>query len=278
MKAAVRFIIALFATSFLETPPLYATHIPEGWYVGFQGEVSTQRNLNFGLPVTSIFDQNVVADLRTLFADYGININRVFVPGRIKYSMGGGFGAQAGYRLCGFRLEGEITANYSPYKQLYLNDVLFKRRVQVTTFPVIGPVITFPFTMGGSTWLFGALANLYYDLYFTDDAEWIPYAGLGIGYAYINNQFTLNFIPQTRVRNTTTPATPTSPFYTLFKYNRSNTVPVAQMIAGLSYQLDDFFSAGLDYRYLASSSVDTFTNKRLTLQSINVTFNHWFNC
>ena len=54
-------------------------------------------------------------------------------------------------------------------------------------------------------------------------------------------------------------------------------VGVFLVIVGVGYFVDDFTSIGLDFRYLATKSIEPF-NSRNEIASLNVTLNGSFDC
>ncbi|KTD06850.1 outer membrane protein [Legionella jamestowniensis] len=228
----------------------------EGWYAGLMGTLSYTPSLDFTLS-TSSFNA-----LNSALIFIG-NPPLLSPAGEIDYSVGGGGGGQLGYRYCGFRFEGQLLFNYSPYDTLKVGGYSIGKN-QNTALP-------FPFSalsMSGSTSLGAALFNVYYDFYSDDwdDISWVPYVGLGIGYGYIQNKLELDF--------NTTPGL-ANPVIVKVDFKENTSTPVGQAIIGISYLFNDNFSMGLDYRYVTTKEINGF-NERYSLHTLNLNFNYWF--
>ncbi|HHF7348552.1 TPA: outer membrane protein [Legionella feeleii] len=230
----------------------------EGWYAGATGIVSYAPRINAG---THPRPRGVVSDLAGT---------------QIAYSIGGGGGGQIGYRICYFRVEGELFFDYNPVTRLTVDGLSFKRHfVPFNAFVVnsLAPFATSGGTPGiqikGNTSFGGAMINGYYDIYDEDDdPSFVPYIGLGIGYAHISSQ--LNFYG---IANPTV-TQPSNEFFITGGKTSSNT-PVGQIILGLSYFYSDETSFGLDYRYMSTRTISAF-DTRFQVHTLNLFFNYTF--
>ncbi len=194
--------------------------------------------------------------------------------------IGGGGGAQIGYRLCNFRAEAELLFNY-----------INSQSLNVGTCTLLSPLV--PFTgdcledsflvngtgfKGNTAALYGMI-NAYYDFLRTDpECNIVPYIGLGIGAVRIRD--TINFV------NTTLPLPLGVNSSYAAKANFNSTA--AQGILGVNVFLDDFTWIAMDYRYLATgtinstgtlSTADSFLipdNIRYALHTLNFTINFSF--
>ena len=165
-------------------------------------------------------------------------------------------GGQIGYRFCDrYRVEAELLYNKNPYS--FLN---------IGNYTVHSPSTSTGLRMQGGTTSGIAFANGYYDFLSDDDtSSVVPYAGLGIGYAYLYNavEFYNNevLVPNSHQKT-------------------SSTRPAGQAILGVSYFLDDFMSFGIDFRYYGTITTKTTTSRTnqmlspsLSVGSINFLFN-----
>ncbi|CEK10193.1 outer membrane protein [Legionella hackeliae] len=235
----------------------FSATLSDGWYAGLMGELSYTPSLDFTLSSTSF------SSINSLLTSLG------YAPltspaGEVKYSTGGGIGGQIGYRYCGFRFEGELLYNYSPYDEITVGGLTIGKNQNTA--------LAYPFSalsISGNTSLGAALFNVYYDFYSDDwdEVSWVPYVGLGIGYGYVQNKLQLDF-------NSTTSggaAVTTS----LIDFKENTSTPVGQAILGISYLFNDSFSMGLDYRYVTTREISGF-NERYSIHTLNLNFNYWF--
>ncbi|TIE93034.1 hypothetical protein DI028_15555 [Legionella pneumophila] len=91
------------------------------------------------------------------------------------------------------------------------------------------------------------------------DGSFVPYLGLGLGYGTVRSNFKLYNV---NYNNSQVP---------IFESKESSSAAMAQGILGISYFLDDFAAFGLDFRYLATSRVDSL-DASLRIPTVNVSF------
>lgn len=270
MNKLYRFTLAgLLASSTI----ISATQATDGWYFGLFGTASYVPTADF------VLSPSQLAILQSNIINYNLfNSPNVPVPltpnGEIKYQFGGGLGGQLGYRYCGFRFEGELLWDYNTYKNITVGGVSFGKNQQtVTTQFATGTVttITNPYSMSGHVQLGAGFLNVLYDIYNheSQDITWMPYVGVGIGFANIKNNWVINI-------NQLNPNTGVFGFFPVLDVNASETTPVGQAIVGLDYQLDDYFSVGMDYRYIISKQLKNLDD-RFAFHTLNFNFNYWFN-
>ncbi|RMX19118.1 hypothetical protein EAS68_06690 [Legionella jordanis] len=257
MKTYLKFGLAGFM---LASSSAFSDVPPDGWYGGLFGTLSKTPSLDFTIP----------------YADFSVintALNFVGSPiltspaGSVKYSLGYGGGVDIGYRLCGFRFEGELLYDHNPYDSISVGGV--------TLTDSQNTALAFPFsylTVGGKTDMGAAFFNIYYDFYnFDEDVSWIPYIGLGLGYARVKNTVDLDVIVPPNGIAIATPGGAIN----LGSLSETTSTPAGQIIAGISYQFSDQFSAGLDYRYVTTKTI-SILDERFTVHSLNLNFNFWF--
>lgn len=278
MKYFLKFgLPALLASSAAFTAAIPA----EGWYAGLFGLGSSFPSTNFNLTPAEVNNINNSINAYNAMIPFFSVPRPLAVPllmnghGKIKYSFGGGIGGQVGYRWCGFRLEGELLYNYDGLKEFSVGGITFSKKQRTTTI-VSGianntVVVTNPYTINGHTQLGAGLINVFYDFYDfdADEISFYPYVGLGVGYAKANNKVTINY-------NATNPVNRQVLQTKLLEVTGNDSTAIGQAIVGVGFQLDDNFSLFLDYRYLTTRRLKVI-NERLTLNTINLGFNYWFN-
>jgi len=212
----------------------FAVNPVEGIYGGINGDVMHGTNPNF----------NVVVAGTT-------------IPGSLKYSqVGGGGGAQLGYRIRNYRIEGQATYTFLPYDSFTFGGCTINKNGTSGC-----PALFSSLMLKGDTSTLYGMVNFYYDaVTFGADTNFVPYIGLGIG--------------ASRLKNTTKLMTPT--LGTILNVSTKSSSAAAQVIVGASYYLDDFTWAGVDYRYFSSNNVDVFGDKRFSLSMINFSLNGSF--
>ncbi|MCC5015597.1 outer membrane protein [Legionella sp. 31fI33] len=242
-----------FAGLLLASCSVFSAVPAEGWYAGATGILSYAPTIN---------------------ATHSHPSSPTVLAGtELAYSIGGGGTGQVGYRICYFRVEGELFFDYNPVTRLTVDGVSFKRHF--IPFPFITPPFTpvGPGTPGvkikGNTSFGGAMINGYYDIYDEDDdPSFVPYIGLGVGYAHIASEINFYGIAQPVTAGTS------SEFFITGGKTSSNT-PVGQIILGLSYFYNDETSFGLDYRYMTTRTISAF-DTRFQVHTLNLFFNYTF--
>jgi outer membrane protein OmpA-like peptidoglycan-associated protein len=139
-----------------------------------------------------------------------------------KMNEGFGAGLALGYQGVGWpglRLEGEIAVRSNGIKS-----------VTDTTGPLLPPGATF--NAKGNITSLAFMANALYD--FMPDSQWTPYLGVGIGAARLSLE-------------------DAGPAGTSINANATNWQFAYQGIAGVKYAFNPKWSAGLDYRYFATT-------------------------
>lgn len=168
----------------------------------------------------------------------------------ITHSISGNIGGQIGYRYCHFRGELEFVYNNGPYKSLQLGSITLNKASKWNT----------DLAMKGETNTVALLVNGFYDFYTPGQTVFLsPYAGLGIGYAYVRDSVSFFYNNQMLSGSNLT---------------QNSTVPAGQGILGLGYFLDDYTFFGLDVRYLTTSNTQSGTHMQSA--SLNLTFNGTF--
>jgi len=211
-----------------------------GWYAGLIAGGTITPSINFLLPGFTPYSN---------------------IPSKLSYGIGGNGGFQLGYRCDQLRFEGEFDFNYSPYNKLNIGGLIIRKSSNIN-------ILRFK----GSTQFFGAFANAYYELFAAEnDISFVPYVGLGIGYAKIKQSFTIY-----------TPAISTPAFPLLYvpsvaiSDSGSKSAPLGQAIIGINYFFDDVTSLGLDGRYITSRQIRDFGNERMVAETINLVLNFTF--
>lgn len=247
----------------------------EGWYGGLMGTVSYPPSIDFTLPSSTITGINtIITNLNTRLLANGFTTLPLLISnqGELSYRVGGGGGGQIGYRHCNFRFEGELLFNYNNYDKLTIDGLTLKTHQQQaiilsspTSTATIAP------TIDGHTDFGAAFLNLFYDFFDEDnDPTWVPYVGLGIGYAYVQDKLSITY-PIT----ITTPPVSTTTSVQRLTVKDSTSTPIAQAIIGISYFYNDDTSFGMDYRYLTTRTIDSL-DARLKVHTLNFNFNYSF--
>ena len=230
MNFALKFGVA---SMLLVSGSTFSANVVPGWYGGiFLG---------------GTFRPNQPINLFTPF------LPGVLLPGRIYYEILGNIGGEIGWRMDHFRAEAEIDYVGNPYQKLEIagTRVPSRKRSRRLHF-------------NGSSSIGAIFLNGYYDFFpLESDCDFGPYAGLGIGYAYIQNhlKFYNNNI-----------------YLTGTNYRQTKSVPIGQIILGTNYFLDDFTAFSLDYRYASSKNVNDFGGSRVQYHSLNFGFSGSFDC
>lgn len=275
MKRSSQFAL----TSLFLANSVFAATPSEGWYWGLMGGLSYTPSIDISGPnplpflqINQIINPNPVpVTSNSTFVSYvtGLpivnrahpslsyaTVSSAFTPtmnGSLEYKVGGNFGTQLGYRICNFRAEGELVFNYAPLSQVKIGGVSIKRHVTLTN----------PIRLSGQSVVGAGLINGYYDFYDEEnDPTWVPYLGLGIGYAYVRNSVTFS-LPYLYINS----------FSLNVKGNES--APIGQAILGISYYASDDLSIGLDYRYITTRTISSI-NSRIQTNTLNLNFNYYF--
>lgn len=233
-------------SSLLLSASVYAVNPSQGFYLGLFGEISS------GPPsYTQLYD--LVTPDR----------NYTFI-GRSNFSRigGGGFGL-LGYRYNQVRFEVEGLYNWAGAGSFIFEGCRLQSPNILTPIGACdGPVSTLAREtnagFNGSISALYGLVNVVYDIIdYDSDRNLFPYLGVGLGYLSLKNQ--VNFI------NTVTKKPNQSSIGTSALFNNT----AAQVILGLGYFMDDFTWGSIDYRYISSTVLRDFDNKRFALHTLN---------
>lgn len=212
-------------------------------------------------------------------ANYAANVPFTYVtqrdnqkPGQLGHDIMGTIGGQVGYRWCdNFRLEFEGVYNNSPYAYLRLNHVT-----------VYDHDTSSGLRMTGQTQSGLALFNFFYDIFGDFSSDVVPYVGLGVGYAYIDNKIEFYYNDEQLINYSEELAN----LVNAYPENSHRGSIIGQAIAGVSYYLDDFAYFGLDVRYATSAEqtilarqterVQNQFNAKYQIYSLNIIFNGAF--
>ena len=220
-----------------------------GWYAGFIGSVSFMPKLQFSL---LNLDQ---------FTNYpaGAGLPGTVIDGEVNYKVMGGGGGQIGYRWCdNYRAETEVIFITNEYNSIKIGDYTIKRANSIDAATGLN--------QNGHTNIWGALVNVYYDFYRpAQEGNYVPYVGLGLGYASVQNLLVLNYNGQQLQP----------------RLSYTNSTAAGQAIIGVSYFLDDFTSFNLDYRYFSTQNFSKETryssfNQRFAVHTISFSMNFAF--
>jgi opacity protein-like surface antigen len=218
---------------------------------------NTQFNANNNLNNSNddTFDTNSAPQFISLLTGNDVSL---------KHSIGGNFAGQVGFRICNFRIEGELLLNYAPLSELTVDGLTLRKKRGLLR-------------AKGQTIMGAGLLNAYYDFYDEeDDPTWVPYIGLGIGYSAMQSKADITSVnPASLCPNLFTPfaCVPQSAFG--FTVSSNNSSPVGQGILGISYYTSDNLAVGLDYRYLTTKKISDLGG-RLSISSLNLNVNYWF--
>lgn len=241
MRLSIKNKYLVFALFLFAYGSSHALNPPRGWYGGvFLGPTMTNKmTYPFKNPLTDTTD-----------------------TGSMKYNVLGEIGVDLGYRINKFRAEGEFFYNASPYDELQIGTLVIPHTsgngATATT-----PVIPSDLGMKGHTYTSALLLNGYYDFFLSgENSTWVPYVGLGIGYAHIVNN--IKFYENDA---------PLGGSMTSSQINK----PAAQAILGVNYFVDDFATFGIDFRYFATQKIENFESG-LKITSVNFTVAGSFDC
>lgn len=235
-------------TLLLSSSSVYALDPVQGIYAGIFLGGSKARAVNITAAIPNLI----------------INGASLAGTGRLDFGAFGDIGGQVGYRMDQFRVEGELSYNNSPYNSLTINGTKFTKKGNSKH----NTNATNP-TFKGQTGIAALMLNGYYDNYsMFDQSCFVPYIGIGLGYANIQNR--VDFY-----RGNV--AIPNSSFS--IRHNAF----AGQAIIGTSYFMDDFTAFALDFRYFSTGAVPahygTFasTNSvRFQYLALNLSFNGSF--
>ncbi|KTD62045.1 outer membrane protein [Legionella spiritensis] len=237
----------------------FAANPVTGLYVGMVGGLSYTSNTDSPFPYTTV-QQAVNSGFANANATYN-PIPPLVSPlpatvtdniGEIAYSVGGNVGGQLGYRWKKFRFEGELMFNMNQLSSVNYDSYSFKDHTTPDGF-----------RMKGSTYFIAGLFNAYYELYKEgSDANFVPYVGLGIGFAKLNSNMKLY---NTYVNNVYAKKSAVAEF------TDNSGAPIVQGIIGASYFLDDFTSIGVDFRYLKTNMISSL-GASLEVPTFNISF------
>ena len=250
MKQIIR--MGLLSSLWLSAPA-FAFNPVNGFYVGIMAEASRGPS---GEPTYFVEDQTVF-------------------QGTVAYSqLSGGAGAMFGYRYNHFRTEGEFLFNRISTGPLTVGTCTIQSpNVQTPT--GVCPQVEYDHFMdkalgySGSSTATYLIANVFWDFYKEEPSSNVsPYVGIGVGESWIKNSS--NYI------NT----------ITLNSHGNSIETSgiVYQGILGISYYMDDYAWATMDYRYLNSERSAKYheeahvgiPGKNYVLNTINFTVNFAF--
>lgn len=167
-----------------------------------------------------------------------------------------GLDMHLGYRICdSFRLELQALYNKNPYSYLRLGNTTIHNHDTSTGLRIDGG------TTSGTGFF-----NAYYDYLGDGASNTVPYAGFGIGYAYISNavKFYENEV------------------LVVPRQSKVSIRPAGQLILGVSRYLDDFTSFSIDVRGYGTTTEQFKAPKQipynfnLRIASINFIFNGAF--
>lgn len=256
MKSVLKLSLATLVAF---TSSAHALNPVQGWYGGIFIGGSYSPAIDF-----SVVDFTQFFSTTTTIPSTVIPVTKV--SGSLAYSGFGNIGAQLGYRMDQFRLEGEFVYNSSPYHEITLGHYTFVAKKSGTGF-----------RYNGNTNTAALFLNGFWDIYcLWPQSNVVPYLGLGIGYSNIQDTFKLYYEGTQVTSGTTTHTT-----QLLGKESSNTDLVIGQAIAGLNYFIDDFTSFGLDFRYFQTAKKN-YTNPLINVNtsarslSINLVFNGMF--
>ena len=174
----------------------------------------------------------------------------------MRYNVLANGGGQLGYRCNKFRFEAEGLYNVNSIKGVVSPNLSLRIRH-------IRSGLNNGNNSKGSTSTVAGLGNVYYEFYDEDNSAttWVPYVGLGAGYASVTNGITLynrDGVKIERLRN-----------------SKAANGYIGQAILGINYFFSDFTSLGTDIRVLSVKNVSEFNN-RMLIGTWNVVWNYTF--
>jgi len=211
---------------------VFASEPAEGWYAGLMLGISYAPSIKSTVHVTSPFFTTSL-------------------PAKLTYKVLGNFAGQVGFRCRKFRYEVELDFNTNKFSKLTVGALSLSSKKDI-----------FGLSMKGSTSTVSGILNAFYEFYDEDYSEtkFVPYVGLGIGYAHVENKLNL-YHDGTKLMNTT--------------HTKSSNAPLAQAILGISYFFTNNISLGTDLRYLSTNNIKDF-HSRVSFGSWNLIMNFSF--
>lgn len=267
MRCGSRILLALLGMA--SVSQAQALNLSNGWYAGFYVSGSYPSSASNYTITGPLNNQNSGVN------PLPISLTGTAATGTMKYSFGGGAGLEAGYRYNNLRFEGEFLFNVNQYdKYENIAGIISNPASAQTCVP--NPVTAIGgksaantcVGLGGHTYLYSLLLNVYYDFLpkNTDSSGWAPFIGGGLGYGRTQNIFKLN---DQRVP----PVTTNGVYFYRQTVNKNGLT--YQGVVGINYFLDDVTFVGIDYRYVATSSMSP-AGGSLQLNTINLSANFSF--
>lgn len=182
------------------------------------------------------------------------------ISGSLSYGPFVNGGGQVGYRRDQFRAEAEAFYNYNPYNTISAD------RFKITKYKKKFSKPNTIYQMG-HTGTAALMVNGFYDIYSMSD--YVPYVGVGVGYAHVTNSLQFYYGPTTKIG-------------TLFSESKS--LAGLQGILGVNYFMDDFTTIGLDFRYFTTQSTtvkfspNTPSSFRYQFATLNLSISGAFDC
>lgn len=208
----------------------FALNPVQGWYLGVMGGGTYAPKIDFTFVNPHTFANGT---------------------GQLTYSLGGNGGIFLGYLCNKFRFEGEALYNMNQFDKLELGTLVLKDHLTPNGVRIYG-----------DTSFLAGFFNVLYDFYQPGvDVNLVPYVGLGLGFASIQNDFKLYSV---YFNNGITP---------IFTAKETTSTPIGQAIIGLSYFLDDFAAAGMDFRFLGTRKIDAL-GKSFRAATFNINFTY----
>lgn len=180
------------------------------------------------------------------------------VNAKLNYSQYGQVGAQLGYRWDQYRLELEFFYNQTNYNSLQVNNKTFLSTNTADEAYFSGATTT---SAGMLNFLIDMLPPLYVD------SSFAPFIGVGVGYAYLQNNPTF-YLNKNNVNQ--------------YEFSRTTSKYAGQVIVGTSFFMDDFSYFGLDFRYFTTGKISgNLRNQQpvsifYQIMSVNLSYNASF--
>lgn len=237
-------------SSLLLTTPGYAINPVLGIYTDLGAGFNFTPNITITRPTVSCnIDDPSCVDIQT---------NKI----KLDYKMLGQVFGGVGYRWTNFRVEGIIFGGGNKINKIRITTPNGDEHTLEDS-SASGDKITFK----GSTQLVAFMANGIFQ-YFRDTSDWMPYAGLGIGFGSANTSISLQCNPT----NFTNPPTSCNGDIPGAKVSSSESTPVGEFIVGASYFMDDYSTIYFDYRFVTTGSLRAL-DTRYQIHTFNIGFN-----